>query len=76
MSLNPPLSVVCMRLYILIYCYIQVGKSHRVKGADFGMESIHNLREAVPELWETEIKVQVIACPGTEKLAVETSVVA
>jgi len=40
------------------------------------MESIHNLKEAVPELWETEIKAQVIAYPGTEKLAMETSVVA
>ncbi|ESW06000.1 hypothetical protein PHAVU_010G011200 [Phaseolus vulgaris] len=55
---------------------VLVGKSHRVKGADYAMESIHNLKEAVPELRETEIKAQVIAYPGTEKLAMETSVVA
>lgn len=54
---------------------LQVGKSQRVKGADYAMESIHKLRETVPELWETEIKAQVIACPGTQKLAVETSLV-
>ncbi|KAL2320005.1 hypothetical protein Fmac_028974 [Flemingia macrophylla] len=56
-----------------------VGTSHRVKGADFAVESIHNLKEALPELWETEIKPQV-AIPGTgtetEKLAVETPVIA
>ncbi|CAJ1949327.1 unnamed protein product [Sphenostylis stenocarpa] len=55
---------------------VLVGKSYRVKGADYAMESIHNLREAVPELWETDIKAHVIACPGTQKLAVETSVMA
>ncbi|KAG4393403.1 hypothetical protein GLYMA_03G073758v4 [Glycine max] len=51
---------------------VLVGRSYRVKGADYAMESIHNLKEAVPELWEADIKAQV-ACPGTEKLAVETS---
>ncbi|KAL5133749.1 Uncharacterized protein HKD37_03G007036 [Glycine soja] len=54
---------------------VLVGRSYRVKGADYAMESIHNLKEAVPELWEADIKAQV-ACPGTEKLAVETSDIA
>ncbi|KAG5071328.1 hypothetical protein JHK86_006539 [Glycine max] len=51
---------------------VLVGRSYRVKGADYAMESIHNLKEAVPELWDADIKAQV-ECPGTEKLAVETS---
>ncbi|XP_020203903.1 uncharacterized protein LOC109789384 [Cajanus cajan] len=54
---------------------VLVGTSHRVKGADYAVESIHNLKEVVPELWETNIKPQV-AIPGTEKLAVETPVIA
>ncbi|KAF7845478.1 putative hydrolase of the HAD superfamily [Senna tora] len=52
---------------------VLVGTSQRVKGADYALESIHNLKEAVPELWEAEIKSDV-AYPG--KLAVETSVTA
>lgn len=52
---------------------VLVGTSQRVKGADYALESIHNLREAVPELWEADIKSEV-AYPG--KLAVETSVTA
>ncbi|KAL7133855.1 hypothetical protein ABFS83_12G168000 [Erythranthe nasuta] len=31
---------------------VLVGKSQRVKGADYALESIHNLREAIPELWD------------------------
>ena len=30
---------------------VLVGKSQRVKGADHALESIHNIREALPELW-------------------------
>lgn len=52
---------------------VQVGASQRAKGADYALESIHNLREAVPELWEADIKSEV-SYPG--KLAVETSVTA
>lgn len=32
---------------------VLVGKSQRVKGADYALESIHNLREAIPQLWES-----------------------
>ncbi|WVZ17557.1 hypothetical protein V8G54_010539, partial [Vigna mungo] len=54
---------------------VLVGKSQKVKGADYAMESIHDLRKIVPELWETEITAQAIACPGTHKLAVETTLI-
>ncbi|XP_075502304.1 suppressor of disruption of TFIIS-like [Primulina tabacum] len=36
-----------------------VGKSQRVKGSDYALESIHNLREAIPELWEAEKLAEV-----------------
>ncbi|KAL3839515.1 hypothetical protein ACJIZ3_024106 [Penstemon smallii] len=51
---------------------VLVGKSQRVKGADYALESIHNLREAIPELWETE-KLAEVSYSG---VAVETSVTA
>ncbi|XP_038697476.1 suppressor of disruption of TFIIS-like [Tripterygium wilfordii] len=38
---------------------VLVGKSQRVKGADYALESIHNIKEALPELWEAEIKSEV-----------------
>ncbi|KAG0498706.1 hypothetical protein HPP92_003397 [Vanilla planifolia] len=33
---------------------VLVGNSHRVKGADHVLVSIHNIREALPELWKEE----------------------
>ncbi|MED6210242.1 hypothetical protein PIB30_062354 [Stylosanthes scabra] len=51
---------------------VLVGTSQRVKGADYSLESIHNLREAVPELWELADKKSEVAA----YLAVETSVTA
>ncbi|XP_031093430.1 uncharacterized protein LOC115998097 [Ipomoea triloba] len=51
---------------------VLVGKSQRVQGADYALESIHNLKEALPELWETE-KVAEVGYPG---VAVPTSVTA
>ncbi|KAI4324420.1 hypothetical protein MLD38_029912 [Melastoma candidum] len=39
---------------------VLVGTSNKPKGADFALESIHNLREAIPELWESEMKSEVI----------------
>lgn len=51
---------------------VQVGKSQRIKGADYAFESIHNLKEALPELWETD-KVAEVNYSG---VAVETSVTA
>ena len=31
---------------------LQVGTSVLTEGADFALESIHNIREALPEIWE------------------------
>lgn len=28
-----------------------MGTSQRTKGADYAVESIHNIRDAIPELW-------------------------
>ncbi|VVA28701.1 PREDICTED: C24B11 05 [Prunus dulcis] len=52
---------------------VLIGTSQRVKGADYALESIHNLREALPELWEVEMKSEV---RYSGKVAVETSVTA
>ncbi|CAA0842851.1 Haloacid dehalogenase-like hydrolase (HAD) superfamily protein [Striga hermonthica] len=49
---------------------VLIGKSQRVKGADYAIESIHNLKEAIPELWEAD-KVSESSFKG---VAVETSV--
>lgn len=51
---------------------ILVGKSQRVKGADYALESIHNLREAIPELWEAD-KMANVSYSGSG-VTVETSV--
>ncbi|XP_052174284.1 uncharacterized protein C24B11.05 [Diospyros lotus] len=52
---------------------VLVGTSHRPKGADYALESIHNIREALPELWDAD-KMPEVSYPG--KVAVETSVTA
>ncbi|KAA8518916.1 hypothetical protein F0562_016310 [Nyssa sinensis] len=52
---------------------VLVGSSQRIKGADYALESIHNLKEALPELWEAE-KMSEVGYPG--QVAVETSVTA
>ncbi|XP_021888394.1 uncharacterized protein LOC110807553 [Carica papaya] len=51
---------------------VLVGTSQRVKGADYALESIHNIKEALPELWEAEVKSEV-GYPTT-KLPLDTSV--
>ncbi|KAK5846727.1 putative C24B11.05 [Gossypium arboreum] len=50
---------------------VLVGTSHRTNGADYALESIHNIREALPELWESDAKK-----PESVKLAIQTSVMA
>jgi len=35
-------------------CTVLVGTSVRTKGADFALESIHNVKGALPEIWEEE----------------------
>ncbi|KAG6580536.1 hypothetical protein SDJN03_20538, partial [Cucurbita argyrosperma subsp. sororia] len=52
---------------------VLIGTSQRVKGADYALESIHNLREGIPELWNVEIKSNK---GYAGKVAVETSVTA
>lgn len=51
-----------------------VGKSQRVKGADHALESIHNVREALPGLWEEAEKAEDVLY--AERVAMETSVTA
>ncbi|KAK7350286.1 hypothetical protein VNO77_08710 [Canavalia gladiata] len=55
---------------------VLVGRSQRVKGADYAMESIHSLKEAMPGLWEVDKKSEVGECPETGKLVAETLVIA
>lgn len=53
---------------------VLVGTSHRPKGVDYALESIHNLKEALPKLWKSEVRVDV---NYSEKISRElTSVVA
>lgn len=53
---------------------VLVGTSQIIKGADFALESIHNIREALPELWEDGNKREGVRYSG--KVAIETSVTA
>lgn len=39
-------------------CILQVGSSKRGNGIDYALESIHNIREALPELWEVDEKMK------------------
>lgn len=52
---------------------VLVGTSQRPKGADYALESIHNIREALPELWEADLRAEV---DYSGKIARETSVTA
>ncbi|KAI3896873.1 hypothetical protein MKX03_013524 [Papaver bracteatum] len=46
--------------------------SHRCKGADYALESLHNIREALPELWDVaENKSEQMVT----KIGIETSVI-
>lgn len=51
---------------------VLVGNSQRVVGADYALESIHNIREASPQLWEVDRVAEV----NYSGVAVETSVTA
>ncbi|XP_064952997.1 uncharacterized protein C24B11.05-like isoform X2 [Musa acuminata AAA Group] len=51
-----------------------VGTSRRIKGADHALESIHNMKEAFPELWEEGEKSELVLHSG--KIALETSAIA
>lgn len=56
----------CMNLHTVL-----IGSSHRSTGVDYALESIHNIREALPELWEELEKVGV---PYSRQAAIETTV--
>lgn len=53
---------------------VLVGTSIRVEGADHALESIHNIKEALPELWEESEKLEETFYQ--DKVAIETSVTA
>ncbi|CAN1304265.1 Uncharacterized protein C24B11.05 [Linum perenne] len=53
---------------------VLVGSCQRVKDADFALESIHNVRQVIPGLWEADIKKSSSSYKG--KVAVEQSVTA
>ncbi|KAM1205368.1 hypothetical protein ACFX2G_006274 [Malus domestica] len=54
---------------------VLVGTSNRTKGVDYAIESIHNIREALPELWEINNKDTAMGRTFSGKLlAIETSV--
>lgn len=51
---------------------VLVGSSERKKGVDYALESIHNIREALPELWESVMKSKDVC--DSQKIAIETPV--
>ncbi|KAL5218282.1 hypothetical protein ABZP36_018966 [Zizania latifolia] len=58
MSLRSP-----PRLTILLHdreavwlCIDEVGTSERIKGVDHALESLHNMKETLPALWEEVVK--------------------
>ncbi|KAJ1406910.1 Pyrimidine 5-nucleotidase [Sesbania bispinosa] len=53
---------------------VLVGTSVRTTGVDHALESIHNMKEAFPELWEANEKAESVKY--SRKVAIETSVVA
>ncbi|XP_042464559.1 uncharacterized protein C24B11.05-like [Zingiber officinale] len=56
---------------------VLVGTRHRVKGADNALESIHNMKEALPELWEkAEATASGVLYPAAGNVAMETPVTA
>ena len=46
-----------------------MGSSHKTKGADYALESLHNIREALPELWEANESPENVM-----EIAIETPV--
>lgn len=52
---------------------VMVGTSHRANGVDYALESIHNIREALPVLWEAAIE-ESGSIQYPKKMAIETPV--
>ncbi|CAO1947397.1 unnamed protein product [Urochloa humidicola] len=53
---------------------VLVGTPERKKGADHALESLHNMKEALPELWEEAEKDEDVR--NSSKVGIETSVIA
>lgn len=53
---------------------MQVAASRRATGVDHALESIHNMKEAFPELWEANEKPESVECSW--KVSIETSLIA
>uniref|UniRef100_A0A0D3EZ86 Uncharacterized protein n=2 Tax=Oryza TaxID=4527 RepID=A0A0D3EZ86_9ORYZ len=53
---------------------VLVGTSERIKGADHALESLHNMKEALPELWDEAVKDEDVR--KSSKVGIETSVIA
>ncbi|KAH7542428.1 hypothetical protein FEM48_Zijuj02G0072500 [Ziziphus jujuba var. spinosa] len=51
---------------------VLVGSSNRIASVDYALESIHNIREALPELWEGKEKSENVRYSG--EVAIETPV--
>lgn len=51
---------------------VLVGTSVRTAGVDHALESIHNMKEAFPELWDANGKPESVKY--TRKVSVETAV--
>ncbi|KAM0860108.1 hypothetical protein ACQ4PT_046761 [Festuca glaucescens] len=53
---------------------VLVGTSEKIKGTDHALESIHNVKEALPELWEEAVKDEDVR--NSSKVGIETPVIA
>lgn len=53
---------------------VLVGTSERTRGADYALESLHNMKEALPELWEEAEKDEDVR--NSSKVGIETPVIA
>ncbi|XP_065878520.1 uncharacterized protein C24B11.05-like [Euphorbia lathyris] len=51
---------------------VWIGSSHRSEGVDYALESIHNIKEALPELWEGKETSEAVRY--SENVGIETTV--
>lgn len=51
---------------------MKVGSAHKTEGVDYSLESIHNMKEALPELWESAAEKADVSYSG--KTAIEAVV--
>ncbi|CAL1361281.1 unnamed protein product [Linum trigynum] len=53
---------------------VRVGTSNRTEGADYALESIHNIKEALPELWDAAATDKTDGMRYSKEVAIETEV--